>query len=50
LLPILQSERELELGWYYDPYNDRYNVSGQRAYWRWCDVDTVLREHGYRPE
>jgi hypothetical protein len=31
-LPILQSEREIELGRYFGPYHGRYNVTGQRAY------------------
>jgi hypothetical protein len=49
-LPIMQNERELELGRYYGPYNGQYNVSGRRVYWRWHDINTVLREHRYRPE
>jgi hypothetical protein len=48
-LPILESERELQLGQYYGPYNGRYNMSGRRAYQRRCNIDTMLREHGYRP-
>jgi hypothetical protein len=31
-LPILQSEREIEIGRYFGPYHGRYNVTGQRAY------------------
>jgi hypothetical protein len=49
-LPILESERELQLGQYYGPYNGRYNMSGRRAYQRRRNVDIVLREHGYRPD
>jgi hypothetical protein len=49
-LPILQCERELELGCYFGPYHGRYNVTGRWAYWRTRDVDTVLWEHGYHPE
>jgi hypothetical protein len=43
-LPILQSEREIELDRYFGPYHGRYNVTGRRAYWRTRDVDTVLRD------
>jgi hypothetical protein len=50
MAPIMQNERELELGRYYGPYNGQYNVSGRRVYWRWHDINTVLREHRYRPE
>jgi hypothetical protein len=47
-LPILQSEREIELDRYFGPYHGRYNVTGRWAYWRTRDVDTVLRDYGYR--
>jgi hypothetical protein len=31
-LPILQNEREIELGRYFSPYHGRYNVTDRRAY------------------
>jgi hypothetical protein len=31
-LPILQNEREIELGCYFGPYHGRYNVTGRRVY------------------
>jgi hypothetical protein len=48
-LPILQHEREAELGQFYCPYHGRFNLFGRQAYWRTRDIDTVLREHGYLP-
>jgi hypothetical protein len=49
-LPILQNERELKLACYFSPYRGRYNLTDHRVYWRTRDIDTVLREHGYRPK
>jgi hypothetical protein len=48
-LPNLQNEWEVKLGRYFSLYNGRQNMFSRQAYWRRRDVDTMLREHDYRP-